>query len=109
MKVFAFNDEMEKDTVLTPLDSIKYHRMILRTGLLPIEPGTGYVKAWVGGTNFRYFQQDHILNRRQVGATFKPIVYATSIEIQGVSASTEVLAIPDKIVPRESNFAVQRE
>src|SRR5690625_7250931 len=72
MKVFAFNDEMEKDTVLTPLDSIKYHRMILQAGLLAIEPGTGYVKAWVGGTNFRYFQQDHILNRRQVGSTFKP-------------------------------------
>lgn len=109
MKVFAFNDEMEKDTILTPLDSIKYHRMILQAGLLAIEPGTGYVKAWVGGTNFRYFQQDHVLNRRQVGSTFKPFVYATSIAIQGVSPCTQVMDMPYTIVPGESNFTVQKE
>lgn len=109
MKVFAFNDKMEKDTVMTPMDSLKYHRMILQAGLLAIEPGTGYVKAWVGGTNFRYFQQDHILNRRQVGSTFKPFVYATSIAIQGVSPCTQVMDIPYTIVPGESNFTVQRE
>lgn len=109
MKVFAFNEAMEKDTVMTPMDSLRYHRMILQAGVLAMEPGTGYVKAWVGGVNFKYFQNDHVLNRRQVGSTFKPFVYATSIAIQGVSPCTKVLDIPYSIVPGEGSFTLQKE
>ncbi|HLU93994.1 MAG TPA: transglycosylase domain-containing protein [Membranihabitans sp.] len=104
MTVFAYNSEMEKDTLMSPMDSIKYHRMILQTGVLAIEPGTGYVKAWVGGVNFQHFQNDHVQNRRQVGSTFKPFVYATSIAIQGVSPCTKVLDRLYTIVPGEGNF-----
>ncbi len=104
MSVFTYDSDMEKDTLMTPMDSIKYHRMILQTGMLAIEPGTGYVKAWVGGVDFKHFQNDHILNRRQVGSTFKPFVYATSIAIQGVSPCTKVQDIPYKIYPGEGNF-----
>ncbi len=108
MTVFAYNDKMEKDTVMTPMDSIMYHRMILQAGMLAIEPGTGYVKAWVGGVDFKYFQNDHVLNRRQVGSTFKPFVYATSIAIQGVSPCTKVLDRQYIIVPGEGNFHLQK-
>lgn len=104
MKVFAYNEAMETDTLMSPMDSIKYHRMILQSGVLAIEPGTGYVKAWVGGVNFDFFQNDHVFNRRQVGSTFKPFVYATSIAIQGVSPCTKVLDRLYTIVPGEGNF-----
>lgn len=104
MRVFAYNADMEKDTIMSPMDSIRYHRMILQSGVLAIEPGTGYVKAWVGGVNFDFFQNDHVLNRRQVGSTFKPFVYATSIAIQGVSPCTKVLDRLYTIVPGEGNF-----
>ncbi len=104
MTVFAYNDAMQTDTVMSPMDSIKYHRMILQSGVLAIEPGTGYVKAWVGGVDFQHFQNDHVLNRRQVGSTFKPFVYATSIAIQGVSPCTKVLDRLYTIVPGEGNF-----
>jgi len=104
MSVFTYDADMEKDTLMSPMDSIKYHRMILQAGVLAIEPGTGYVKAWVGGVDFKHFQNDHILNPRQVGSTFKPFVYATSIAIQGVSPCTQVPDIPYKIYPGEGNF-----
>lgn len=108
MKIFAYNDKMEKDTLMSPMDSLRYHRMILQSGMLAIEPGTGYVKAWVGGVDFKFFKQDHILNRRQVGSTFKPFVYATSIAIQGVSPCMKVQDVPYTIVPGESNFTLQQ-
>ena len=83
MTVFAYNDKMEKDTVMSPYDSIKYHHNFLQFGSLAIDPITGYVKAWVGGINHKYFQYDHVTSERQVGSTFKPFVYATAIEQQG--------------------------
>ena len=75
MKVFTYeNDRMEKDTVMSPLDSIKYHRFFLQTGILAVEPTTGHIKVWVGGINHKYFQYDHIRTNRQVGSTFKPFI-----------------------------------
>ncbi|NBC09296.1 MAG: peptidoglycan glycosyltransferase, partial [Bacteroidetes bacterium] len=75
MRVFSYDTpEMEKDTVMTPLDSIKYHRMILQTGILAVDPLTGHVKVWIGGVNYKYFQYDHNRTNRQVGSTFKPFV-----------------------------------
>lgn len=65
---------------MTPIDSIKYYQKFLNTGLLAMEPGTGYIKAWVGGINFKVFKYDHVLSKRQVGSTFKPILYAAALD-----------------------------
>jgi penicillin-binding protein 1A len=80
MRVFSWNDQREADTIMSPNDSIKYYKTILRSGLLSIEPQTGHIKAWVGGINHKYFKYDHVdQGKRQVGSTFKPFVYATAI------------------------------
>ena len=105
MKVFAFNEKkMEVDTIMSPKDSVIYHLRHLQTGLLSMEPGTGKIKAWVGGIGFKYYKYDHINSRRQVGSTFKPIVYATAISIQGLSPCQEFEDIQYSIVPGEGTF-----
>ena len=72
------------DTVMSPIDSIKYHKAFLHAGLLSIEPSTGHIKAWVGGINYKQFQYDNVYqSRRQVGSTFKPFVYAKALEARG--------------------------
>ncbi len=79
MSVFTWSGE--KDTLMTPLDSIRYYKHFLQSGMMSMEPQTGYVKAWVGGINYKHFQYDHVAQgARQVGSTFKPFVYATAIE-----------------------------
>lgn len=71
-----------KDTVLSPMDSIKYHKAILHASLMSIEPKTGHVKAWVGGIDFKTFKFDNVYqSARQVGSTFKPLVYATALRM----------------------------
>jgi penicillin-binding protein 1A len=72
----------ERDTVLSPIDSIKYYKGYLQTGFMSLEPQTGYIKAWVGGINHKYFQYDHVQigHARQVGSTFKPFIYALAIQ-----------------------------
>ncbi|CAL2091752.1 Penicillin-binding protein 1A, family GT51 [Tenacibaculum sp. 190524A02b] len=78
MRVFSWKGE--RDTVMTPNDSILYYKHFLRSGLLAIQPQTGHIKAWVGGINHRYFKYDAVeQQKRQVGSTFKPFVYATAI------------------------------
>lgn len=85
MTVFSWNTEtQDQDTLMSPLDSLKYYLSILNTGLLAADPHTGKVLAWVGGINFKHFKFDHVNALRQVGSTFKPVVYAKAIE-QGVS------------------------
>ncbi|MAQ74749.1 MAG: penicillin-binding protein [Aquimarina sp.] len=80
MKVFSW-DGGYKDTIMTPRDSILYHKAYLRSGLMSMEPQTGYVKAWVGGVDYKFFKYDHVnQGARQVGSTFKPFVYATAID-----------------------------
>lgn len=71
-----------KDTVMSPLDSVRYYKGFLQTGFMSMEPQTGYVKAWVGGINHRFFQYDHVQlgHTRQVGSTFKIFVYALAIQ-----------------------------
>ena len=65
---------------MTPIDSIRYYKHFLRSGLLSIEPQSGHVKAWVGGIDYKHFQFDAVKQqKRQVGSTFKPFVYATAI------------------------------
>lgn len=105
MKVFNWNGaQLERDTFMSPMDSLKYHRMFLQTGVLAVEPGTGEVKAWVGGDNFRYFQYDHIRSRRQVGSTFKPLIYVTAIAQQGLTPCFQVYDMPVTIPAYYQNF-----
>ena len=78
MKVFTWKGE--RDTIMTPRDSIRYFKHFLQSGVMAMEPQTGHIKAWVGGINYKYFQYDHVgQGARQVGSTFKPFVYATAI------------------------------
>jgi len=78
MKVFSYKGDL--DTIMSPNDSIKYYKYFLRSGLLSIEPQTGHIKAWVGGVNYKHFKFDAVAQqKRQVGSTFKPFVYATAI------------------------------
>ncbi|MBK8517368.1 MAG: transglycosylase domain-containing protein [Saprospiraceae bacterium] len=80
MKVFTWDKiPIERDTMMTPLDSVRYYFTLLNCGFMAMEHANGYVKAWVGGTDFKYFKYDHILSKRQVGSTFKPIVYAAAL------------------------------
>jgi penicillin-binding protein 1A len=105
MKVFTWaNSRMEKDTTMTPLDSLKYHRMFLQAGMMAIDPTTSEVKAWVGGINFKNFKFDHVRSQRQVGSTFKPYVYATAIAQQGMSPCFQVYDQAVTIPPRYQNF-----
>ncbi|MDC6350553.1 transglycosylase domain-containing protein [Zeaxanthinibacter sp. PT1] len=82
MTVFDWNAETkEKDTVMTPLDSIRYYKSFLRTSMMSMEPQTGHVKAWVGGVNYKHFQYDNVIQgARQAGSTFKPFIYAAAID-----------------------------
>jgi len=78
MKVFSWKKDI--DTIMSPKDSIRYYKHFLRAGLMSIEPQTGHVKAWVGGINHKHFKYDAVKQqKRQVGSTFKPFVYATAI------------------------------
>jgi len=104
MKVFAYNTAGEVDTLLSPLDSIKYHKAILQIGSMAVDPKTGYVKAWVGGVNHKWFPFDHVQTRRQVGSTFKPFIYATAIAQQGISPCYRVADLPQTIRVGESGF-----
>ena len=79
MTVFSWKGEI--DTIMTPMDSIRYYKHFLRSSLMSMEPQTGHVKAWVGGFNYKHFQYDQVKQgRRQIGSTFKPFLYATAID-----------------------------
>ena len=79
MRVFSWKGEI--DTIMTPMDSIRYYKHFLRASLMSMEPQTGHVKAWVGGFNYKHFQYDQVKQgRRQIGSTFKPFLYATAID-----------------------------
>ncbi|NNK80821.1 MAG: hypothetical protein HKO93_04925 [Flavobacteriales bacterium] len=82
------------DTVLSPLDSIKYYKSFLQAGMMSMEPSTGFVRAWVGGIDYKEFKYDHVKQgKRQVGSTFKPIIYATAIR-EGFSPCLEIPKVP---------------
>lgn len=93
MTVFTWKGE--RDTIMTPNDSIRYYKHFLQTGVMAMEPRTGHVKAWVGGINYKHFQYDHVgQGARQVGSTFKPFVYAAAIEQQGYSPCDSIIDAP---------------
>ena len=79
MTVFTWNGD--KDTTFSSVDSLKYYARILNTGMMTIEPSTGYIKDWVGGIDYKYFNYDHVNQaKRQAGSTFKPFAYVTAID-----------------------------
>ncbi len=91
MKVFAWNTKREKDTVMTPYDSIKYHRQMEQASFMAMDPVTGEIRAWVGGISFKTYKYDHVnlKTKRQVGSTIKPFLYAQAIEERGFTPETE--------------------
>lgn len=91
MKVFAWNARREKDTIMTPYDSIKYHREMMQTAFMAMDPMTGQVKAWVGGIDFKNYKYDHVnlRTKRQVGSSIKPFLYALAVEEYGFTPETE--------------------
>lgn len=95
MRIFSWKSPTyEVDTIMSPMDSIKYYKGLLRSGLISINPHNGYIKAWVGGPNFKHFKYDMVKKgRRQVGSTFKPFVYATAIEIGALNPCDQILDI----------------
>ena len=98
MKVFAWNAKREKDTVMTPYDSIKYHRQMMQTGFIVSDPVTGEVKAWVGGIDFKTYKFDHanIKTKRQVGSAIKPFLYCEAMEERGFT--------PESAIPNEAQY-----
>ncbi|MCX7954560.1 MAG: transglycosylase domain-containing protein [Bacteroidales bacterium] len=94
VKTTVFSWEGEKDTLISPYDSILYHKYFLRASLVSIEPQTGHVKAYVGNINFKYFAYDMVFKgRRQVGSTFKPFLYALAMQ-EGLTPCYEVPNLP---------------
>jgi penicillin-binding protein 1A len=96
MRVFTWKGE--RDTVMSPLDSIIYYKHLLRTGFMSMDPRNGHVKAYVGGINYRHFKYDHVTQgKRQAGSTFKPFLYILAMQ-EGYSPCREVpvVAVPFK-------------
>ncbi|MBI5856824.1 MAG: penicillin-binding protein [Sphingobacteriales bacterium] len=91
MKIFAWNAKREKDSIMTPLDSIKYHLQLEQADFMAMDPITGEVRAWVGGINFKTFKNDHVnlRTKRQVGSTIKPLLYTQAMEERGFTPETE--------------------
>ncbi len=98
MRVFTWDKPGYKDTVMTPDDSIRYYKSFFRAAFMAIEPGTGCVKAYVGGPDYRYFKYDNVRQgRRQVGSTVKPFIYTLAME-SGMTPCDPVLNSPVVIV-----------
>lgn len=100
VKMTVFSWKGERDTTMTPMDSIRYYKMFLRTGFMAMEPQTGYVRAWVGGNDYKYFQYDQVKEgKRQVGSTFKPFLYTLAMQ-EGYSPCYEVPNVPVTIIDK---------
>lgn len=98
MRVFAWNQQGFIDTVMTPTDSILYYKSFLRAAFLALEPETGYIKAYVGNGNYRYFKYDQVKQgKRQVGSTFKPFLYTLAMQ-EGFTPCDRVVNIPQSFI-----------
>ncbi len=95
MKIFAWNKNREVDTVMTPMDSIKYSRQMLQAGFMVMDPLSGNIKAWVGGIDFKTFKYDHVNQntKRQVGSTMKPLLYSMAVEDASFTPTTPVVDV----------------
>ena len=99
MSIFSWNGNI--DTIMKPIDSIRYYKHFMQVGMMSMEPQTGHVKAWVGGINYKHFQYDHVKQgKRQIGSTFKPFLYATAIDQLKLSPCD---SLPDAIYCIEPN------
>ena len=114
MRVFTWNGD--KDTVMSPWDSLRYYKHFLNTGMVSIEPQTGHIKVYVGGINYKHFKFDNAkLGRRQVGSTFKPFVYAAAMRDSELSPCYEMENSPvtfedfDNWTPKNSNDSREGE
>lgn len=98
MRVFAWNDKGYIDTTMTPNDSIRYYKSFIRAGLMALEPSTGYIRAYVGNGNYRYFKYDQVRQgKRQVGSTFKPFLYTLAMQ-QGYTPCDKVVNVPQSFI-----------
>jgi len=110
MRVYSMKGDRvgERDTTMTPMDSIRYYKHFLQAGFMVMEPQTGFIKAWVGGNNFKHFQYDHVFqSKRQPGSTFKPILYAAALD-QGYTPCYKLqdtqVCFPGPWCPRNANL-----
>jgi penicillin-binding protein 1A len=95
IKMTVFTWVGDKDTTLSPMDSLNYYKRILNCGMMAMDPMNGHVKAWIGGINYKYFKFDHISqSKRQPGSTFKPFVYGAAIENEIVTPCDELVDEP---------------
>ncbi len=93
MRVFTYKGE--RDTLLTPRDSILHHKRIMRASFVAMDPASGYIRAYVGGPDFRYFKYDMAKQgKRQIGSTMKPFVYTFAIDHLGLAPCTPVPNLP---------------
>jgi penicillin-binding protein 1A len=103
MTVFSWDGPI--DTVFTPMDSIRYYKYFLQSALMSVETGTGHVKAYVGGNDYRFFQYDHVTQaKRQVGSTFKPILYTLAMQEGEYTPCTKVPNISYSIQMPDGKF-----
>ncbi|HTX87745.1 MAG TPA: transglycosylase domain-containing protein [Bacteroidales bacterium] len=112
MRVFSWTGD--RDTIMSPMDSIRYYKFFLQAGLMSMDPHTGYVKAYVGGIDYRFFQYDHVMaSKRQVGSTFKPFLYTLAMQ-EGESPCTTypnvqpVIELPNGDVWAPENTSKER-
>ncbi|HMP31360.1 MAG TPA: penicillin-binding transpeptidase domain-containing protein, partial [Saprospiraceae bacterium] len=108
MKVYDYTTRGEKVVTMTPKDSIKYYQKHMQIGALAVDPRNGEIKAWVGGTNHKYFQFDHVTSNRQVGSSIKPFIYATAIIDQAMSPCFKVTDTKQCINAGDPNFKLMQ-
>lgn len=109
MRVFAWNSNGYIDTVMTPDDSIKYYKSILRASLVAMEPSTGHVRAYIGGPEYRYFKYDNARQgKRQVGSTIKPFLYTLAMQ-EGYYPCDRVLNVPQTFVLGDTTWTPKSE
>ncbi|MEO6638073.1 MAG: penicillin-binding transpeptidase domain-containing protein, partial [Ginsengibacter sp.] len=90
MKIFAWNAKRSTDTVMSPIDSIKYNKQMMQTAFAAMDPVSGEIKAWVGGIDFNWFKYDHVTTNRQVGSTFKPLLYTLALTDAGLNPESYI-------------------
>ncbi|MDD3034334.1 MAG: transglycosylase domain-containing protein [Bacteroidales bacterium] len=104
MSLFTWKDKGYIDTTLTPDDSIKYYKSILRAAFMAMEPQTGYVKAYIGGPNYRYFKYDNARQgKRQVGSTIKPFLYTLAMQ-EGYTPCYKVVNVPQTFIVGDTTY-----
>ena len=107
MRVFSWNAKGHIDTVMTPDDSIRYYKSILRAAFIAMEPNTGEIKAYVGGPNYRYFKYDNARQgKRQVGSTIKPFLYTLAMQ-EGMSPCDKVVNVPQTFIIGDTTWTPQ--